>query len=97
MQKWRRRSAACGDLHRALAVQVGALAMPPFGCPAFLQQHFCIQSGYVTALEGLTAAALHCSHVSGMKIRFLTLIEELRRAGDEVGLGIRIRAQVALY
>lgn len=25
-----------------------------------------------------------CSHVSGMKIRFLTLIEELRRAGDDV-------------
>ena len=61
----------------------GTLATPPVGCPALLQQRR-IQSGCVTELEVLSTAALRCSHVSGMKIRFLTLIEELRRAGDEV-------------
>jgi hypothetical protein len=60
----------------------------------FLQPR-CFHFGCVPALEGLRAVPLPCSHVSGMKIRFLTLIEELRRAGDEVRLAIRIRATFA--
>lgn len=64
----------------------------PFRCageaacrlPCVTAAKLCSTPLHIPALKDLTAVALCCSHVSGMKIRFLTLIEELRRAGDEV-------------
>ena len=65
----------------------GALVTPLFCSPASLQLS-CI-SPKLMFQQLMTVVALRCSHVSGMKIRFLTLIEELRRAGDEVRHSIR--------